>query len=158
MYALRRNLNIVIFLLSITYCGPAAAVRVEESTLSEKKVNVILTSGEVEQGRTRSGANVLGLDVGTKMILLAGIPESVTGKVAAIGVWSILREKYATDINRECKKAPEGNTLTLSYRVDIEGVRSVWEASKPADLAIPGSQLTNAVVSVINELINSSQN
>lgn len=131
------------------------AVTVEESTLTRNSVVVILTAQEVEEAKKPSGATKLGIEVAWKMIRLAGVPESVSGKVAAVGVWAVLQRKYEYDIHSAAKKLPAGNNLTLKYSgVDLEGVRKVWAASGAADHVMPGSELTKLIIDTINKLIN----
>jgi hypothetical protein len=138
----------------VIVCVQAKAVRVQESTISEDQVTVILSADEVERSRSSAGANIVGADVATKMLGLAGVPSSVTGKVASIAVWSILCEKYTLDIKRACAKAAEGSSLTLKYHVNLDGVRDVWRASEAADLAAPGGPAVSLLNTSINMLMD----
>lgn len=133
------------------------AVEVYESQLSEKSVCVLLNAAEVDEARNSNElANSLGAKVAYEMIRLAGIPESITGKVASLPVWTVLCNKYSRDIARYSKGTASNSTLMLKYRVDLDGVRAIWEVSGYADDLMPGSKSTKAVVDIVNRLINAS--
>lgn len=142
--------------LSILFELPtASAVTVAESTLSKNAVVVTMTASEVKEAKTRTGSIKLGATVAKEMILLAGVPESMTGKFAAVSVWAILCAKYEGDIRDYASKTPDGNNLTLKYSgVDLDGVRRVWAATEAADHAIPGGELIKMILDTINKLAN----
>ena len=137
------------------YCSKADAVQVRESTLSQHAVIVVLTHQETSEVRNRENAKALGAQIATKMMKLAGIPESVTGKVAAVAVWGVLCEKYGSDTNKYAKTTPKGHQLTLKYRINLDGIRHIWKASGYADNAMPGSGVVKTLISIVNELMNS---
>ena len=134
---------------------------VYESSLSKKSVVVLLSADDVARARVSYAyANQLGAETAWRMIRLAGIPESVSGKVAGTGVWAVLTAKYGADIYYNSKnlglyKGRE-RSVSLKYRVDLAGVRRVWSASGYADKAMPGSKGTKKIVNIVNTLINSS--
>ena len=130
---------------------------VYESSLSKKSVVVLLSADDVARARVSySYANQLGAETAWRMIRLAGIPESVSGKVAGTGVWAVLTAKYGADIYYNSKNLGRGRSVSLKYRVDLAGVRRVWSASGYADKAMPGSKGTKKIVNIINTFINSS--
>ena len=130
---------------------------VYESSLSKKSVVVLLSADDVARARVSySYANQLGAETAWRMIRLAGIPESVSGKVAGTGVWAVLTAKYGADIYYNSKNLGRGRSVSLKYRVDLAGVRRVWSASGYADKAMPGSKGTKKIVNIVNTLINSS--
>jgi len=130
---------------------------VYESSLSKKSVVVLLSADDVARARVSYAyANQLGAETAWRMIRLAGIPESVSGKVAGTGVWAVLTAKYGADIYYNSKNLGRGRSVSLKYRVDLAGVRRVWSASSYADKAMPGSKGTKKIVNIINTFINSS--
>ena len=150
--------HIIGIALSLVLATPSflRAVQVYESPLSTNAVCIHLDANEVASAQgDRLAAQALGVEVASQMILLAGVPESISGKVAAIPVWETLCIKYGSDIRKYTKSVPEGNSLTLKYRgVDLKGVRWVWQASSLGDPLVPGSELNRAVLKSINTLLN----
>lgn len=146
---------VVLLVTGWSQINTVKAVSVEESRLSKNSVVVRLTAQEVEKARKKTNATIYGADVARKMLRLAGVPESVSGKVAAVAVWAVLCRKYEGDIYRYAKKTPKGNNLTLKYSgVDLEGVRKVWAASGAADHVMPGGEVTKMIINTINRLLN----
>lgn len=146
--------SIFVLLTVICVVPNASAVDVQESTLSPGQAVVVqFTPDEVRRGREMTGASRLGVEVANGMLRLSGLPESVTGRVAAVGVWSVLCNKYAVDIYREANRVPDGNNLSLRYEVDLEGVRRVWAASAVGDPLMPGSEGTGVIVDILNRLL-----
>lgn len=136
--------------------SPVYAVRVYESQLTENAICVQLSEQEVLSVQNDAdSAQYLGRRTAEELIKLAGIPESITGKVAAFTAWVPMCEKYRLDIIRAAKKTPRGNPLTLKYRdVNLEGVRALWEASAVGDYILPGGELTNTAADAVNKIIN----
>ena len=137
---------------------PAYALDVYESTLSKNAICVSLNDSEVSFAKqSRKNSTILGRATATQVLSLAGVPESVTGKVASVAVWSVLCNKYSKAIYKYSKKTSDGSNLTLKfYGVNLEAVRKIWSASSLADHAMPGSELTKALISTLNEFINAS--
>ena len=141
--------------LMLLWPGSTYAVEVAESSLSRDAVVVELTGAEGALAtESRSECARLGAETARKMIALAGVPESFSGKVASLGVWTTLTAKYAQDIRSAARQAPQGYMIALKYRVNIEGVRRVWHSSGAADHVLPGSDLTRVFVTIVNEFIN----
>lgn len=151
-----RPLQSLLIFSTLALAAPAAqAVSVEESSLSPGQAVVVqFTADEVTQARNRAHAASFGVQVANRMMRIAGIPESFSGKVAAVGVWTTLCGKYTDDIHREATRTPAGNNMTLRYRVDLEGVRRVWAASGALDHVIPGGELVGLFVDILNRLLN----
>lgn len=136
--------------------SPVYAVRAYESTLTRNAICVQFTEQEVlSVQKDASNAQFLGRRTAEELIKLAGIPESITGKVAAFTAWVPMCEKYRLDIIRAVKGIPRGNPLTLKYRdVNLEGVRALWEASAVGDFILPGGELTKQAADAANRIIN----
>ena len=136
----------------------AFAVDVYESTLSKNAICVSLNDSEVSFAKqSRENSTVLGRETASQLLVLAGVPESVTGKVASIAVWSVLCNKYSKAIYKQSKKTSVGSNLTLKfYGVNLDAVRKIWSASSIADHAMPGGEVTKALVSTLNDFINAS--
>lgn len=144
-------------LVLITAVTPVLAVRVEESQLTEDAITVILTEREVLilQESTDRDAYRLGEQVAFKLIDLAGIPESITGKVAAFTAWVPMVEKYTRDMKQAVKDVPRGNSLTLKYQgVNLEAVRRLWNVSAAGDYIMPGGELTRKAAGTANDILN----
>lgn len=154
---MRRNIaGIVVGFVALMVISPAYAVRVYESTLTEDAICVQFTEQEVLSVQSdASNAQFLGRRTAEELIKLAGIPESITGKVAAFTAWVPMCEKYRLDIIRATNRTPRGNPLTLKYRgVNLEGVRALWEASAVGDFILPGGELTKQAADAANRIIN----
>ena len=154
---MRRSIaGVIVGFIALMAITPAYAVRVYESTLTEDAICVQLTEQEVlsVQNDARN-AQYLGRRTAEELIKLAGIPESITGKVAAFTAWVPMCEKYRLDIIRVAKRIPRGNPLTLKYRgVNLEGVRALWEASAVGDFILPGGEVTKQAADAANRIIN----
>ncbi len=144
---------VLIMLLSTAIFGQ----EVYKSSFSNEKVNVLLTAQEIWKVKTnRNYSDILGSNVAWQMIKLSGIPESITGKVAGLAVWTILQRKYASDIERLAKTTKKCYNVTLQYKVNLEGVRKIWELSKYGDHIMPGSESSKQIIDLVNKLINSA--
>ena len=153
-----KSILLVTVIILLLLWHPAYSLDVYESPLSTNAICVSLDEDEVSFAKqSLNNALELGRETATQVLLLAGVPESVTGKVASIAVWSVLCNKYSKNIYKYSKSTPEGSSLTLKYYgVNLEGVRRIWAASGLADHAMPGSELTKALISTLNEFINAS--
>lgn len=141
-----------IFLLCLTIYSQ----EVYESRFSKNTVNIELSAEQVMSVKSNAfNAELLASNIAWDMIKLSRIPESITGKVAGIGVFKVLKDKYKGDLILLCNNTEDDKNLTLSYKVNLEGVRRVWAASGVADHATPGSEVTKAIADVINRMINS---
>jgi len=140
----------LMFLISLN------AQKVYLSELTENSVLVQLSADEVQTARgSEREAQRMGTQVAWKIIRLAGIPESITGKVAGIATWAVLCKKYGKDLYKYAKQTPDGNNLTLKYRgVNIEGVKKIWKLSETGDYILPGSEATKQIADVVNRLSN----
>lgn len=144
-------------MLLLASFSTSTAIRVYESTVSDNAVNVYLSSEEVAHVKaSKYFCRHAGREVGEKMLGLAGIPESITGKVAAMVVCETLCLKYQHDIKKVVRKVPRGNSVTLKYSVNLEGVRDLWRFSdEVGDDLMPVGPCTQAVLKIANEFVNS---
>ena len=146
-----------IFVTSTRRRGEHDGIRVYESTLSERAVLVNLSPEKVASAvASEESCQQIGRSVAEKMLGLAGIPESITGKVAAMLVCETLCLKYKHDIQKAVKDVPKGNSVTLKYYVNLEGVRDLWRFSdEVGDDLMPVGSCTKTVLKVANELVSS---
>ena len=144
-------------MLLLASISTSEAIEVYESTLSKNAVNVHLSSEEVANAKaSKKYSGRAGREVGEQMLGLAGIPESITGKVAAMVVCETLCLKYKHDIQRAVKDVPKGNSVTLKYYVNLEGVRDLWRLSdEVGDDLMPVGSCTKTVLKVANDLVSS---
>jgi hypothetical protein len=142
--------SVVILGAAVSVCR---SVEVYPSKLSSNKVMVRVSDEEALMvKRDLSVANQLGREVTGKMLLLVGVPESVTGKVAAATVAAVLWGRYSNDIRDTVKEYGQG--FTLGYYVEIEKLRALWSASAVGDPLMPGTEASKALIDIINELAN----
>ncbi len=146
--------NLVGFvLLFVIFPGVSSALDVYESTLSKNKVLIRVSDSEAQKvSRDQRYATALGIEAAKQMLLLSGIPESITGKVAAAGTAQGLSSKYASDIYSHARKYKQG--FALQYQVDLPGVRTLWKASGQGDPFIPGTPAAKAILDIVNRLAN----
>jgi hypothetical protein len=132
------------------------AVEVQQSTSSRNAVVILLASDETDQARRGFGSSLpLGREAAIQVLGLAGVPESISGKVAYLPVLIILAEKYARDMHRYATRTGAGSSFMLKYYgVNIDGLRQVWLASGVADELLPGGPVGSAVVEAVNEMAN----
>ena len=143
-------------MLLLVSFSTSEAIEVYESTLSKNAVNVHLSSSEVTNAKaSKKYCGRAGREVGEQMLGLAGIPESITGKVSAMTVCESLCLKYRHDIRKAVRNVPKGNSVTLKYYVNLEGVRTLWRLSDEVgdDLMLIGGA-TKTILGVANELTN----
>ena len=145
-----------IFGTSTSRRGEHDGIRVYESTLSERAVLVNLSPEKVAMAvASEVSCQQIGHSVAEKMLGLAGIPESITGKVAAMLVCETLCLKYKHDIQKAVKDITKGNSVTLKYYVNLEGVRDLWRLSdEVGDDLMPLDPYTKTVLKIANELVN----
>jgi len=157
----RRNMKMCTTLgalmLLLASFSTSEAIKVYESTLSRNAVNVYLSSEEVANAKaSKKYCGRAGREVGEQMLGLAGIPESITGKVAAMIVCESLCLKYRHDVRKAVRNIPKGNSVTLKYYVNLEGVRDLWRFSdEVGDDLMPLGSCTKTVLKVANELVSS---
>lgn len=154
------NLPKIAFLLTISFLFvipyQAKAIEVYESPLSKNAICISLNQNEVEYAKVSKGnAQELAIEASKQLLYLAGVPESVTGKVASVYVWAGLTIKYRNAIYSYSKSVPEGNSLTLKFfDVDLEAVKRIWNVSSLGDNIIPGGELEKALIKTINTFSN----
>ena len=149
-------MGIIVALVLMIMSIPAFSVDVYVSTLTKDAICVRLTEQDILSVQNdASTAQYLGREIAYDLIEEAGIPESITGKVAAFVAWVPLCEKYTLDIKRVAKEIPRGSPVTLKYSgVNLNGVRKLWRASAVGDYILPGGQLTKQAADAINRIIN----
>jgi hypothetical protein len=143
-------------MLLLASFSTSTAIRVYESTVSDNAVNVYLSSEEVAHAKaSKKYCRRAGREVGEQMLGLAGIPESITGKIAAMIACESLCLKYRHDIRKVARDIPEGNSVTLKYYVNLEGVRDLWRLSdEVGDDLMPIGKATKTILDVANQLTN----
>lgn len=148
----------IILLATVLVAKSTFAIAVYESQLSSNAVNVQISDEEARAVVDNPAyARSLAVDVTREMLLLAGIPSSITGKVAAAGVAQVLISKYNSDILLLSNRHKQN--FTMKYNVNLEGVRSAWDSdllNKYGDELMPGGPVLKAALSIINMLVNAS--
>ena len=134
----------------------AQAIEVYESPLSKNAICISLDQNEVAYAKvSKDNAQELAIEASKQLLYLAGVPESVTGKVASVYVWVGLTIKYTNAIYKHSKKVPDGHSLTLKFLdVDLDAVKRIWNVSSLGDNIIPGGELEKALIKTINTFSN----
>lgn len=145
----------IVFPIMLLFISPnARALDVQVSTFSENGIVIVLTSGEVQQA-LRGKSRQLGREAAARLMRLVGMPQSVTGKVANLGVWPILVDKYSRDIATLARSVDRGQSLSLKYYgVDIQGLRKLWKVSAIGDMFLPGSEEGRLLIEAVNTATN----
>jgi len=151
-----KTLLILVISLWLSIAIQAQAIDVYESPLSKNAICISLDQNEVAYAKvSKDNAQELAIEASKQLLYLAGVPESVTGKVASVYVWVGLTIKYRNAIYSYSKSVPEGNSLTLKFfDVDLEAVKRIWNVSSLGDNIIPGGELEKALIKTINTFSN----
>lgn len=154
----RFPLPVVAAMVSALVVSTAYSVDAYESPLSENAVCINFSPDEVAYAKAdRHNANALGVEAARQVLLLAGMPESISGKVASLPAAVTLSVRYGKDLWRVSKGAKPNSYLTLKYyNVNIEGLRRLWELSGIADEFIPSSGPGKEILNAINKLANAT--
>lgn len=135
----------------------ASAQTVRESTLTPGALLVQFSSAEVAQARRSKAASLsLASHAARRFVEIAGVPDSITGKVALAPVWAGLTARMSIQFHSHAKNTPTGHSLTLKYRVNLDGVRRVLKAARHADGTIPVGKQAKVALDIANIIVNAS--
>ncbi|MAF67543.1 MAG: hypothetical protein CMJ84_18040 [Planctomycetes bacterium] len=140
-----------------TLSPSASAQRVRESTLTPGALVVQFSPAEVAQARRSKSASLrLASHAARRFVEIAGVPDSITGKVALAPIWAGLTARMSGQFHSLAKSTPKGHSLTLKYRVNLTGVRRVLKAARHADGTIPVGKHAQLALDIANIVVNAS--
>ena len=114
---------------------------------SHHEVNYLKDNPDAINQATRNAA--------MKALLLTGLTESITGKVAGVPIHRRLTNRYARDIRRAVRETPRDYNLTLGYQVDFKKLSHLATVANLSDKTIPVGEIASEALSIANDLLNS---